>query len=190
MTEIWKPISGLPNYHVSNTGKVKSLSRIADNGWRKRKTNTRILKNYVQKNGYVVVGIFDGKKLQTKKLHRLVAQEFIPNPENKSTINHKNGIKTDNRLDNLEWATHSENTIHAFRTGLSVISEKSKLVTSERCKKNTGSKSYIAKKVINSLTGEIHDTIRLAAMATGINYQTLYGQLSGAVSNRTSLHLL
>ena len=59
-------------------------------------------------------------------LHRLLAEAFIPNPLNKKTINHKNGIKFDNRLKNLEWATQSENVAHAFRTGLTRLPKGSK----------------------------------------------------------------
>ena len=73
-----------------------------------------IMKPFTDKGGYLRVKLL-GK---TCKVHRLVAQAFIPNPENKPTVNHINGIKSDNRVDNLEWASHTENTRHAYDTGL------------------------------------------------------------------------
>ena len=73
-----------------------------------------VMKPFSDKNGYLRVKLL-GK---TCKVHRLVATAFIPNPENKPTVNHINGIKSDNRVDNLEWATYTENTRHAYDTGL------------------------------------------------------------------------
>ena len=75
-----------------------------------------IMKSHKDNNGYLRVSLL-GK---TCKVHRLVASAFIPNPENKPTVNHINGIKTDNRADNLEWATRSENTQHAYDSGLTI----------------------------------------------------------------------
>jgi hypothetical protein len=118
--EIWKDVVGYEGmYQVSNLGNVKSLSRIVKyqenhSGLRKE----RILKQNLTKSGYVHVVICINKLNKTVKVHRLVALAFIQNTENKHSVNHINGIKYDNRVENLEWVTHSENIIHAYKTGL------------------------------------------------------------------------
>jgi len=108
--EEWKQIDGFESYYVSNTGKVyNSLTkRFIGN---KKSSKYEYKKVKLSKNG-------------TKKLidvHRLVAETFIPNPEKLKTVNHINGIKTDNRVENLEWCSYSENTRHAIRIGIANI---------------------------------------------------------------------
>lgn len=74
---------------------------------------------YVCRNGYKIVSLWDGKSGKTYRVHRLMAVAFLPNTYMKEMINHKNGIKTDNRLSNLEWVTRSENALHSYRIGTS-----------------------------------------------------------------------
>ena len=118
MEEQWKPVKGFENYQISNFGRVQSFSRKHRNGL--------ILKPKVDRYGYetVCIGNLEGRKCPT--IHRLVAMAFIDNPENKATVNHKDGIKANNIVDNLEWLTATENVQHSFATGLRNYSEDDK----------------------------------------------------------------
>jgi hypothetical protein len=114
--EIWiniKDYEGL--YQISNFGRVKSLERIKKPGKGFYFRKERVLRETKDKDGYLYVVLLKESYRYTVKIHRLVAKAFIPNPEDKKQVNHKNGIKTDNNVDNLEWVTQSENITHSFR---------------------------------------------------------------------------
>nr|DAJ02249.1 MAG TPA: homing endonuclease [Caudoviricetes sp.]DAM42420.1 MAG TPA: homing endonuclease [Caudoviricetes sp.] len=105
MEEIWKDIKEYEGlYQVSNLGRVK------------RVTTGRILKGSKDRGGYLVVNLSKNNSGSMKKIHRLVAQAFIPNPENKAEINHIDEDKTNNMLSNLDWMTRKENNNHGTRT--------------------------------------------------------------------------
>lgn len=78
----------------------------------------KILKLYISKKGYLQVNLTKNRQSKTSSVHRLVATAFIQNPKNKPEVNHIDGNKQNNKIDNLEWVTSSENTIHAIKTGL------------------------------------------------------------------------
>jgi hypothetical protein len=144
--EIWKPIKNYEGlYEVSNLGRVKSLARVT----LKRHSISKQIMNYPQKELIMVGSISAGypSVLLSKNnipvnnlIHRLVATHFIHNPEDKEQVNHKNGNKKDNRVENLEWNTRSENQKHSYAV-LGTKSNKSNLG-------RFGEDSYSSKSVI------------------------------------------
>lgn len=182
--EIWKDISGYEGYYqVSNLGEVKGVSRseIVNGGIRYR--DVVKLKNLIEKNGYFRVGLRKITGKQTKFLvSRLVAIYFIDNPLNLPQVNHIDGNKTNNHVDNLEWCTGLENIRHSVKTGLRDYS---------KCNPQKGEKSGVAK-----LTNENVLLMRLLRKEGRITYKAigkLFGVSDGvafaAISGRIWKHI-
>ncbi|MBP3931432.1 MAG: NUMOD4 motif-containing HNH endonuclease [Peptostreptococcaceae bacterium] len=187
MVEVWKDIEGYEGkYQVSNLGRVKSLR---DSHGKYREL---IMTGRNEGHGYLKVSLYKNGKSKGIKIHRLVAITFIPNPKNKTDINHINGIKSDNRVENLEWCTKGENLKHAYDIGL-----KKKPIgadnpnygikfSEERIKKMTRNRAYHygenherAKKVICINTGEVFNSMIDAVNKYNLSYTTLVNCCKG-----------
>lgn len=166
--EIWKDIPGYEwLYKISTMGNVMSMPRKWTTGTYNSiiEHGEIILKATVASHGYRTVSLFKDKKYSKRCVDRLVAAVFIPNPENKRCVNHKNGIKIDDRLSNLEWATHGENNKHAYATGLKKPGIKRPIL---QC--NQEDSSVVIKE---------WPSIMQASKATGIHHRTIWKAVNG-----------
>ena len=103
-SEQWRAVEGYPEYEVSNLGRVRK--------------NGKLTSSHRTRKGYWQTNLYKRRKQTLHYIHRLVAIAFIPNPENKPTVNHIDGNKDNNRVSNLEWATYLENNLHAIKNHL------------------------------------------------------------------------
>jgi hypothetical protein len=165
--EIWRSVVGYEEYYeISNLGNVHSKGKkYIDSLGRHQNRKPRNVKVRSGANGYFCVDLnANGVNVQ-ETIHVLLATAFIPNPENKPTVNNKNGIKSDISIDNLEWATYSENNQHAIDTGLRQSPWTGKLGVEHPLSKMVTQYDKANKK-INKFTG-CHEAERI----TGISFK-------------------
>jgi hypothetical protein len=153
--EVWKTIQEFENYEVSTFGNVRNVKTL------------RILSKTVNRDGYLYCCLNKDKKKYTFRIHRLVASAFLLNNFNKPTVNHIDGIKKNNFLSNLEWATRKEQSIHSVENGL------------HNCRRI---------KVYCSQNDIVFNSIIEAANFLKINKFTLTAKLNGNRKNNTSLN--
>lgn len=164
--EIWTPVKDYETlYEISNKGKIRSLDKswLNDRGGLCKKPG-KILSPELC-HGYYHIKLWKDGRFKWQQMHQLVAIAFIPNPENKPHVNHINSVRSDNRIENLEWCTPKENLVHASLAG--------------RLKHING------KRVINMETGEVFKSCKEASDKSGINYQTLRAYLNGGIFNKS-----
>lgn len=183
--EVWKDVIGYEGlYQVSNLGRVKSYPKkwYCGNGMNNLKFHNGILlKTHVTYNGYAKVALCKKGKNKHLLIHRLIAEAFIANIDKKPCVNHINGIKTDNRIENLEWATYSENTKHSFKNKFQVIKKGKDHYFYGR----NGFLSNRGKIVLNTQNGIFYGSIIEAANSIGMNKITLTNKLNGIYKNNT-----
>jgi hypothetical protein len=120
--EEWRDIAGYEGkYQVSTLGHVRSLTRVVSHRNGSCPKYGRLLKQTPNTKGYLLVGPTVNRIQRTRPVHRLVAETFIPRPEGAYEVNHKNGVKTDNRVENLEWVSADANMKHAVANGLRAL---------------------------------------------------------------------
>lgn len=175
--KIWKKIPEFTLYEISNYGEIKTFNH-------RNKGKEAIMKPALDAGGYLrTMLIGDDKKYHTVKVHRLVAKAFLENPENKPQVNHINGIKSDNRVSNLEWSTPSENVKHSynFLNRERLHGEKNHEASLTDAQVIEIRKNYVRGKTSNN---------RETKAEIAKKYNTSFAVIKRIVSNKTWKHLL
>ena len=158
-------IKGFENYSVNKTGQIYSHYK------------NKFIRLNKKNNGYLQINLYNKGTFKTKLVHRIVAESYILNINNLKQVNHINGIKHDNRIDNLEWVSAKQNTIHSWKIGLSINTEYQRIKSSE----------IHSKIVLDLNTGIFYDSVKQASKILDIYYPLLKNMLNGATKNKTSL---
>jgi hypothetical protein len=160
--EIWKDIKGYEGlYQVSNTGKIKSLERLRKNHSKTQIVEEKIKSTRKDQQGYLLLDLYKDNKPKTVRVHRIVAETFILNSENKETVNHIDGNKENNDVSNLEWSTFEEQNNHLYKNKLKTQS------SIERAVKSMNKATSKKTKCIE--TGKIYNSASEAARDVGVS---------------------
>ena len=166
--ENWQEINANPNYIVSDAGRCRRKGSDNDHSMRMKK-------------GYLVTDLYEHGKRKTERVHRLVAEAFVPNPDGKPEVNHKDGNRLNNRADNLEWCTKKENCRHAWDNGLAKPSR------SMLGRKNpNGGRKGKPFKIIE--TGEVFNTLKDCEEVIGGNNRHINDCLRGRQRSHRGYH--
>lgn len=169
---LWEPVQGYDGmYEVSNTGMVRSIYReikLPNGICRTLQGRTIAIKT--NNDGYLFVSLSRNGEQETKYIHRAVAEAYIPNPDKLPQVNHLDGNKRNNNVDNLAWVTHQQNVKHCYDTGL--------------CNNKGGNHTFAVGVIDNTLEREFA-TIKEWCEARGINYSTGRNLLSGHNKSKT-----
>ncbi|AGO47319.1 HNH homing endonuclease [Cellulophaga phage phi19:1] len=170
--EKWHTIIGYLDYEVTKCGRIRSIDRLIESGGKYKYIKGVEIKRKPTKLGYTRVKFSSKGKEKNIFLHRIIALNFIPNPENKRCVNHINGIKTDNRVENLEWCTHSENSIHAIKNKLTIYPR--------------GEEHHHSRLILNLETGIFYNGAKQASIHSQYSYGHFKNILNGRDTNYTS----
>lgn len=162
----WKTIPYAPMYEVSSAGYVRS------------KKKNLILHPHKHTNGYYRINLYINKKRQRFYMHRLIAELFIPNPDNKKEVNHKDGNRENYSIDNLEWCTRSENELHKCR----VLGKKPSKIMREKAIKKC------SKRVLCVENNAIYKSLSFAERKTGICHQSISNACRGKYHTAGGFH--